>query len=193
MLWVAQSVIGDLDVIFAADIEPNAVQMFGKTYRTISTWRLPQGSQFVVGVGDPKVKRILVAKAMDAYLKPATTIIHPAATVSPDAVIGRGGVIFPGCVVSYGAVLRDYVTMNFGSIAGHGSYVDDHCSLHTHAVIAGNVRLGAGTMIGMNAAVRDGVRLGPDTTVGMGAAVVKDCTRTGQVLMGVPARERVCA
>jgi sugar O-acyltransferase (sialic acid O-acetyltransferase NeuD family) len=191
VLWVAQSVIGDLDVIFAADIEPDGVALFGKTYRTISTWRFPQGSQFIVGVGDPKVKRTLVTKAVDAYLKPATTIIHPRAVIAPDAIIGRGGCIFPGAVVSYGTFLGDYVTLGFAAAVGHGSRVGNYCSLHTHAVIAGGVRLDDGSMVGVNAAVRDGVRIMAETTVGMGAAVVRDSTRAEQVLLGVPARPRI--
>jgi hypothetical protein len=57
---------------------------------------------FIVAVGNPKIKRILVEKAISAGLKPAETIIDPSAIIvdKKGVKIGLGGVIAPGCIIT---------------------------------------------------------------------------------------------
>jgi len=96
---------------FAAE---SAVTIRGKSIPVIKNWDFSKykNFKFIVGVGNPKTKRILVEKALKAGLLPAPTFIHPKAVVE-DAQIGVGGIIAPGCVVTCNVQIGNYVILNF--------------------------------------------------------------------------------
>ena len=86
---------GTLIVDFYDDIsDKKTITIRGRDFPIISQSKLKdyQNYQFIVGVGYPSVKRILVQKALAQGLRPAPTIISKH-TYLGDAVIGSGGII----------------------------------------------------------------------------------------------------
>lgn len=170
---------------FAA--EP-AVTIRGKSVPVIKNWDFSKYTnfKFIVGVGNPKTKRILVEKALKAGLLPAPTFIHPKAVVE-DAQIGVGGIIAPGCVVTCNVQIGNYVILNFNSTVGHDSVIGDFVQANPGCHISGNVVVEEDVDLGTGTVVIQGLRVGKGVVTGAQATVVKNILGAG-TYVGVPAK-----
>ena len=115
------------------------------------------------------------------------TLIHPGASVSHRARLGRGVLVNHGVAVGGGAVVGDCITLGPGSIVGHDCVVGDHSVLAPGAVLSGLVVVDRNCYIGARAVIRQGLRIGERALVGMGAVVVRDVD-PGSSVVGNPAR-----
>ncbi|NLN77903.1 MAG: acetyltransferase [Armatimonadetes bacterium] len=116
-----------------------------------------------------------------------TTIIHPTARVSCDAVLGAGCFIGPLCNVSYKASLGQQVLVNKGAIIGHHTDIGSFTTVQPGSTVAGMVNIGSGVYIGIGSTIIDRINIGSNSIVAAGSVVVKDVPDAVQV-MGVPAR-----
>jgi sugar O-acyltransferase (sialic acid O-acetyltransferase NeuD family) len=128
----------------------------------------------------------LVAAGTPAIRFP--TLIHPAATVARDVIIGAGTVLMAGVVVNTSARIGDFCILNTSSSVDHDASVGDHASLAPGARLGGKVVIGPYAAIGMGATVIQGVRVGRHSVIGAGAVVL---TPVGdfRLAYGVPAGE----
>jgi sugar O-acyltransferase (sialic acid O-acetyltransferase NeuD family) len=122
-------------------------------------------------------------------LNPArfATLIHPAASVSSRARLGRGIYVSHGVSIGGGACVGDHVSFCPGAIVGHDARVEDGALIAPGAIISGFVHLGQSCYIGAGAVVRQHLRIGDKALVGMGAVVVRD-VEAGTRVVGNPAR-----
>lgn len=175
--------------VFVDDYNPDPkVTIQGKSYPVVTNWDFSaySGFQFIVGVGSPKAKKVLVDKAKKAGLAPAPTFIHPRALVQ-DASVGVGGIITPGCYLTTNIRIGDYVILNLNCTVGHDAVVGDYVQANPGCQIAGNVVLEEGVFLGSGSTVIEGLRVVKDTTIGTQAAVVRDIFEAG-TYVGVPAK-----
>lgn len=115
------------------------------------------------------------------------TLVHPLASVSSRARIGRGVCVHAGVSVAGNVAVGDHVWLAPGSILGHDTAVGDHAMIAPGAVVSGGCHLGAACYVGAGAAVRQRVRVGAAALVGLGAVVLRDVP-AGGVVVGNPAR-----
>ncbi len=115
------------------------------------------------------------------------TVCHPAAIVSPSAVVGAGAFLGPGAIVATGAGIGPAAIVNSGAIVEHDCRVGANVHVASGSRLAGNVTVGDNALIGAGATVRQGVSVGEGAVVGAGAAVVRDVP-AGATVAGVPAR-----
>lgn len=140
----------------------------------------------VLAVGQ-NAQRDRIANELFAAGVTLQTICHPAAAVSPRAMIGSGCYIGPTAIVNSDAVVGDACIINSGACVEH------HCRLQTAvhlgplSVVCGWASIGARAFIGAAGSVRDRVSVGADAVVGMGAVVISDVA-AGTVVIGCPAR-----
>jgi sugar O-acyltransferase (sialic acid O-acetyltransferase NeuD family) len=177
------------DFVFVDDYNPDPkVVIQGKAYPVVTDWDFSayKGYPFIIGVGAPNAKRILVERATKAGLSPAPTFIHPRAIVQ-DAVIGVGGIITPHCSVTTNIRIGDYVVLNLNCTVGHDTVIGDYVQANPGCHISGNVVLEGGVSLGTGTAVIEGTRISKDIVTGAQAAVVKDLIDEG-TYVGVPAK-----
>ena len=144
---------------------------------------------FVVGIGstgDSRVRRQLFAKAQQCGLMPLT-VRHPAAIVSPSAIVCDGAQLLAGAIVNPCAVIGTNAIVNTGAIVEHDCQIGAHAHVAPGARLGGSVKVGDDAHVGLGATVRQNLQIGYRAIVGAGAVVVDDVP-ADVIVMGVPAR-----
>ncbi|HPQ96845.1 MAG: acetyltransferase [Thiothrix sp.] len=147
---------------------------------------LKPGDDWFPAIGNNAVRRQWL-HYLGRFLPPPVYLIHPAAVVSPHALIGEGTVVMPGAVVNAASRIGQGCIINTASSVDHDCVLGDVVHISPGAHLGGNVEVGAGSWIGIGAHVRHGIRIGAGVMVGAGATVISDIG-PGQTVVGTPAR-----
>lgn len=115
------------------------------------------------------------------------TLVHPDATLSRHATIGRGVALWPGVRVMAGARIGDHVLVLANSAIHHDAEIGARTLVGGGVTIAGGCRVGEDCFIGAASSLRDGIAIGGGAVVGMAANVIQ-AVRAGAVVAGNPAR-----
>jgi len=144
-----------------------------------------------VAIGVANDRRLLIRKEIRASLAldddRSPPVIHPAASISPHAVIGAGCVILAGVSCSGLASLGRHVVVLQNTVIAHDVQIADYATVAAAVVMGGNVRIDEGAYIGQGSMLFPGVRIGAQSKVGMGAVVLRDVP-AGVTVVGNPAR-----
>jgi len=116
------------------------------------------------------------------------TLIHPAASVSRRAALGRGVLVNYGVSIAGGVQIGDHVLIGPGCIIGHDACIGDHTVLAPGAVVSGSVHIESAAYIGARSVIRQNQTIGRQALVGMGAVVTKDVA-AGSTVIGCPAKQ----
>jgi sugar O-acyltransferase (sialic acid O-acetyltransferase NeuD family) len=143
-------------------------------------------THFVVAIGDNNTRARIFGGLLGGPLAPAT-IVHPAAVIAADAVLGQGTVVFAGVVVNPGARVGDDCVLNTGCTVDHDCVIGDHAHIAPGVSLCGGVSVGARSLIGVGACVAPGASVGSDCIIGAGATVVSDIA-DHSLAHGTPAR-----
>lgn len=115
----------------------------------------------IVAIGKNSIREDLQRRAESIGFK-LVTVIHPRASVSPSAKIGRGSAIMAGAVVGTAAELGSGVIVNCGAIVDHHCKVEDFGHLGTGAAMAGGSILGTRAWMQAGASLGYGVHVAAD-------------------------------
>lgn len=147
-------------------------------------------AKLVFGIGSFRTRMIRrqlqerLAQPPERFL----TLVHPAAKVYPDAVVGAGSIIHLGSVIANGAQLGPCSIVTFNAVVGPYCKVGHSAMVTTAVVLLTGVEVGSCAFIGASSCVAEGVRIGPGAMVGMGTHVYRD-VRPGAYILGSPPRE----
>ncbi|MDQ2673330.1 MAG: acetyltransferase [Chloroflexota bacterium] len=142
--------------------------------------------EFIVGIGDNRVRAKAYQLALALGLKPAT-VVHPTATLLEGCVVGAGSQVCARAVVGVRATVGINTIVNTAATIDHDNVLGDHVSVGPGAHLAGRVAVGPFTHIGISASVNEGLTVGTSCLVAAGAAVIADVP-DGTRVAGVPAR-----
>lgn len=140
--------------------------------------------KFVLGIGNPKVRRRLVEK-LDSHGFEAFTAVHPTAVIGSRHNFGEGVVVCSGAVISTNVSLGRHVHVNPSVTIGHDTVVQEFASVNPAAVLSGEVLIDTEALVGASATVLQQLTVGRGTTVGAGALVTKNVP-PNVVVKGVP-------
>lgn len=164
---------------------------------TIDSWvatrQAPAG--FVMGIGDPAIRRAIATKLEAGGHQPFTAI-HPSAVVGTQVRIGEGAVICAAAVIATNVRLGRHVHVNANATIGHDSILEDFVSVNPAATISGEVLVGSCALVGAGSIILQNLVVGESTTLGAGCLVTRNVPG-GVVVKGVPGswatREESCA
>lgn len=134
----------------------------------------------------PKARKALFERFKEQGFHFAT-VVHPAATLASDIVIGEGAQIMAGAVIQPSCKIGVNTIVNTSASVDHDCVIDGHVHLAPGVTLSGDVRIGDSVHIGTGATVIQGVTIGRNSIVGAGAVVVHDVA-DGSIVVGVPAK-----
>lgn len=142
------------------------------------------GCEWLVALGDIALRRRVIDALGAGAARP---LVHPGATISPSASLGRGTWVGPGAVVHTGAAIAPHCIINSGAVVEHDVRIGENVHVAPAAAIGGDAFIGADTLIGLGARILPGLKIGAGCVVGAGAVITRDFG-DGSCLAGVPAR-----
>lgn len=142
--------------------------------------------KFIIGIGDPFVRRKIINK-LKAFNFDFANVICPSAIISPSAIIEKGVYICSYCIVGPGSTIGNHVVMNIQSIVGHDIVIGPNTVLSSQVNIGGGTKIGSDCYIGMASIVKECLKIGDGSVLGMGSSLHKDL-ESGYLAMGNPAR-----
>jgi sugar O-acyltransferase (sialic acid O-acetyltransferase NeuD family) len=192
LYWFAKDTLPGVEIAFVDDVGTcDSVEIAGESVPVVRDWNFPEGfERFVVGVAEPRIKRILVNKALGAGLVPHETLVHPRAIVRPDCTVGVGGMIVAHSQLTTNATLGDYVLV-LDSTIGHHDVVGDYTTCFPGCKVSGDVVLGKDVLLGAGTVIRNRVRIADGVVTGASSCVVADVLEPGVTIAGVPAKPLV--
>ena len=140
----------------------------------------------IVSIGDNRARRSYAALLREHGYE-LINAIHPAATISPTARVGKNVVVAAGAVISADAQVGDSTIINTSAVVDHECRVGEAVHVCPGALLAGRVKVGSGAFIGLGAKVIQCLTIGENAIVGAGAVVIED-VRAHTTVVGVPAR-----
>jgi sugar O-acyltransferase (sialic acid O-acetyltransferase NeuD family) len=181
------------DFIFVNDLDDDQkeLEVNGTVYKVIKDWVFEDSYPFIVAIGNPFIKQIVVEKALKSGLYPRDTIIHPRALIQDKktCIIGKGGVIAPNCILTTNIVLEDYVTLNLSTTIGHDSRLGKFSTTNPGVHISGYVNIGELVEIGTGACIKNNTNIVSENLIGAQCAVVKNIDETNGVHVGIPSKK----
>lgn len=158
-----------------------------KTEEAIKKHFSQYGNAFSIGIGSPKLRKLMFDKFSQLGGELTSTISHT-------AIIGSfNNIIDPGCNIMISTVLTNDITIGKGTIInqlssiGHDVTIGEFCEICPNVSISGNCEIGNETFIGTGAIILPKVKIGNHVTIGAGAVVSKDLP-DNCVAVGIPAK-----
>ena len=144
-------------------------------------------ADFFVGIGSNPARKAVSQRLEKAGAR-IVNLIHPAAVVAEDVVLGKGVLAAPGAVINTGSRIEDGVIINTCASVDHDCLAGafSHISVGSH--LAGTVTVGELTMIGAGATVINNITVCDSCMIGAGAVVTKNIDIPGTYI-GVPAKQ----
>ena len=182
---VTWEIVGFLD-----DVKPQGDTVMGyPVLGTLAHAHNLRGAQFINCIGSDRSFRhrqhIIEKLGLDD--SSFATLIHPQASVSNQATVGRGCYISFGCCVGGGVKLEAHVSLAPGAIIGHDTRIGDYSILAPATVVSGFVAVGSGCFLGARSVIKQRLHIGDSALIGMGAVVTRDVA-AGDTVVGVPAK-----
>lgn len=108
--------------------------------------------------------------------------------IGKNSFLGANTIIVRGSL-NESTSIGDNVFIANGCSIGHGTFIGNGVHFANNITTAGNVKIGDYSFVGSGVTIRPKVDLDDRTIVGAGAVVIKNTTKIGLTLMGVPAKE----
>jgi sugar O-acyltransferase (sialic acid O-acetyltransferase NeuD family) len=156
---------------------------------TLEDAKKQQDCQFILAIGSDKsyMRRQDLIQRTGLTQENFITLIHPAASVSPLANIGKGVYVAHGVAISASVIVGDHVAISPGCLVGHDSHIGNYSVIAPGACISGFVEIAPSSYLGARCVIRQRIKVGENALVGMGACVIREVAPMMTVI-GNPAK-----
>lgn len=152
-------------------------------YEVVRPGDLPETktAEMVIAVGDNAARKALAQRFSKefSYVK----IVHPGATTSQTARLGKGTVVMAGVAINPESIIGEHCIINTSATIDHECKLGDFVHVSPNATLCGQVKVGEGTHVGAGAVVIQNVTIGKWCRIGAGAVILRDvpdhCTVVG--------------
>lgn len=144
---------------------------------------------FINGIGSPAnffLKEKIIKKTtipLDRF----ETIIHPTASVSKSAKIGKGTVISQNATICSNVQIGNHTIILPNVVISHDDIIGDYTCVASAACISGGVNIGKLCYIGANSTLKENIKVDDFCLIGIGSVVLEDVPETS-VVVGNPAK-----
>lgn len=145
-----------------------------------------KNAEVFVAIGDNAIRATKLISLEENGFSIAT-LIHPSATISGSASIGKGTVIMAGAIINASTEVGIGSIINTNASVDHDCKIQDFVHISPGATIAGNVTVGSYTWIGAGSTIINNIRISKNSIVGAGGVVIHDIKQKGKYI-GVPAK-----
>jgi len=170
------------DLIHEITGEGSYVVLAGLEEEAAIVGSLPE-ARLVLGVANPVVRHSQIRRYPSRTFP---VLLHPHASVSRSASLGRGTVVCAGAIIGPGAFLGPGCLVNWNATIGHDCRPEESVCVSPQAAISGRCQLGRSSFVGAGAVIIEGVSCGVDAVIGAGAVVTRP-VEAGKTVVGVPA------
>lgn len=146
-----------------------------------------QTPDFVLGVGNPKVRRILAQIGQAAGGQFQSIQAQDVYIGQFDNQLAQGLNLMQGVWISNSVSIEEGALINAGAQLHHEVKVGAYTEISPKALLLGAVQIGQNCRIGAQATVLPGIKIADEVVVGAGAVVHKDLPK-GVTAVGVPAK-----
>lgn len=115
------------------------------------------------------------------------SVIHPKASVSPFAKIGKNVLIMAGVVITSNAIIEDHVCILPNTVIHHDVIVKKYTLIGSNVSIAGSTEIGENCYIGSGTKIINNIKVGNKVLVGLGTNIIKNVPDEAKIV-GNPAR-----
>jgi sugar O-acyltransferase (sialic acid O-acetyltransferase NeuD family) len=186
-VWSIAGVIDDRPTeANLSHLRTRGVAYLGTTSDLVEGNGADRPSHYVVGIGNPSVRRTIAERLGAAGLS-AATVVHPSVTRGFDVEVEPGSVLCAGVRLTTHIRIGRHVHLNLNSTVGHDTTIGDFVSANPLSSISGDCVIEDEVLIGVSGVILNGIRVGRGSVVGGSACVVKDVA-PGVVVKGIPAR-----
>lgn len=121
-------------------------------------------------------------------LEKFATVIHPRASVSPMAQIGKNVLLMAGVTLTSNCIIGNHVCVLPNTVIHHDAVIGDYTLIGSNVVIAGNVQVGKNCYIASGSNIINGIEIGEQALVGLGSNVLRN-VEARTVVAGNPAKK----
>lgn len=146
-------------------------------------------SYFINGIGSPQnfwKKDSIISKA-GIPLERFQTIIHPTASVSKMAGLGKGVVILQNATVASNVKIGNHVIVLPNSVISHDGIIGDYTCIAGGVCVSGGVKVGRSCYLGTNSSIIGNITIGDYCFLGMGSVLLENVP-DDSVFVGNPAK-----
>ncbi|MFN7993904.1 MAG: acetyltransferase [Bryobacteraceae bacterium] len=148
--------------------------------------RLEGFDRFIVAIGDNAVRAHCFRLALE-HAFTAACVIHPSASISPNASISAGSVVMPRAVINAGARIGTNCIINTAAVVEHDCVIADDVHISPGVLLGGGVSVGQSAHLGLGSIALPGAEIGECAVVGAGSVVLRKVP-AGTTVVGVPCR-----
>jgi sugar O-acyltransferase (sialic acid O-acetyltransferase NeuD family) len=178
------NILGFLD---DGEVNPHVLERAGIPLLGPSDHIAKLDASFVIAIGASSARRRIDTLARAQHHPAVATLVHPAATLGRDVLVGEGTIIGAGSRVTTHVAIGRHAHVNVNCVVGHDVTIEDFATLFGGVNVAGGCVIEEGATLSMGSVILPGVRVGRGAMVGAGAIVVRDVP-ADTTIMGPVAR-----
>lgn len=175
VIWLAQDCGFHVLAVLDDNIEMHGKQVLGvPVIGGVYNWTTYKDCQFVVAIGSPRIRKVVVDKMLSLGRPNFATLIHPSVIKSQTVTFSEGCIICAGMIFTVEISVGKHCIFNLNGTVGHECNISDFVTIAPMVAISGNVNIFDYVEVGTGASIRQGIDLNRGSMLGMGAVLTKD-------------------